>query len=103
MLRSDLWGEAPGAVRRPVPTPSEQRGALGVHRLAFMLVGGPSACNTHATSEASIARDRGLKDHLSEGGAADVAVAEDQDVQHPCRLADPVRGGWCGGPLGSVS
>ncbi len=88
---------------RSEPTPSEQRGALRVHRLAFMLVGGSSTCNMHVTSEASIARDRGLKDDLSEGGAANVAVAEEQDVQHPCRLADPAQGSWCGGPLGSVS
>jgi hypothetical protein len=63
-----------------------------MHPLASMLVRGSGARDHHALSEERVGADRRLNEDLGERGAADVAVAEDEDLKHPRSLADRLWG-----------
>ena len=77
-----------------------------MHPFPFVLVGGSRAAHAHLSREGGISGDGRLEEHLRERGAADVAVAEDEDADHAASLPEPSRGakaGYCAAGAGSVS
>jgi hypothetical protein len=59
-------------------TRAQDGGAVLVHTLAGMFVRGAGTRNRDATSEERISGNGRLDEHLRKGGAADIAVAEDE-------------------------
>jgi hypothetical protein len=90
---SERWRKEARLMAASETACAQDRGAVLMHPLAGMLVRGSGARDHHAPSEERVGTDRRLNEHLSEGGAADIAVAEGKDSQHPRSLADRLLGG----------